>query len=109
MEKEQFNSNGATHFINLDYGYQIDDKQSIHLISDYLKVKSNEYDQINYLYVPARKKWSIGTRYDWAINKDVSLSAVAKRFDVKDEPTPISADGKHYKGWNIYANLTYKF
>ncbi len=109
LEKEQFNSNGATHFINLDYGYQIDDKQSIHLISDYLKVKSNEYDQINYLYVPARKKWSIGTRYDWAINKDVSLSAVAKRFDVKDEPTPISADGKHYKGWNIYANLTYKF
>lgn len=109
LEQEQFNSNGATHFINMDYGYRINNKHSIHLIADYLKVKSNDYDEINYLYVPARKKWSIGARYDWAINKDLSLSAVAKRFKVTDKPTPTDRDGKRYTGFNIYANLNYNF
>lgn len=109
LQEETFNSNGATHFINMDYGYRFNDKHSLHFVADYLRVKSNDYDQINYLYVPARKKWSIGVRYDWVIDKNLSLSTVAKRFKVTDNPTPIEPDGKDYKGWNISANLQYQF
>ena len=109
LEAEAFNSNGSTNYIGVDYGYYFDQKQNIHLTVDYLKINDNKYDQINALYVPARSKWSIGARYQYAFNNQLNASLSAKHFRVKDRPSPYTPDGQDFKGWNIFASLNYQF
>lgn len=117
---EQFNSNGDSHFINLDYGYRLNDHHSLHLMGSYLKIDGNEYDRVNSLYLPSRQKWSVGTRYSAQINKQLSLSLQAKYFQLKEATSPhyaqtttgsptIEEYGEKYNGWNISANLQYQF
>ncbi len=79
------------------------------MIGDYLKVGNNDYDEINFLYLPAREKWALGVRYDWDITQKVSLSTIIKGFNISDEATPFDPDGKEYDGWNAYLSLKYNF
>ena len=108
LEIEQFNSNGATHYANLGYVLSFKRKHSIGTSADYLKVKSNSYDQINALFMPARTKVGIGMNYNYKITPNTQLSLSAKRFKMKDEATPYLAR-QNYRGWNVFGSLKHQF
>ncbi len=116
---EKFNSNGDSHSFGLNYTYKINDKHSVGILGNYLNINGNDYDYVNSRYLPERKKWSIGARYNMKVNKDLSLSLQAKRFALKEAESPhyrMTANGlttenrdENYHGWNISANLQYGF
>lgn len=108
LEAEQFNSNGGSHWLNVGYSWRFKDKHNIGTSVDYLKIKSNSYDQINALYVPARTKVGVGANYQYQITPQAQLSLSAKRFNMKDDPTPY-LDKQEYRGWNMFGSLSYQF
>ena len=108
LEVENFNSNGSSHFVNASYGHRLTPRSMIRATADYLKIGQNSYDQINVLYVPARKKWSIGGQYSQQIGQNLNASVSVKRFKMKDNASPYLPK-QDYKGWNMYATLQYQF
>lgn len=108
LEAEQFNSNGGSHWLNVGYSWYFKDKHNVGTSVDYLKIKSNSYDQINALYIPARTKVGVGANYQYQITPQAQLSLSAKRFNMKDDPTPY-LDKQEYRGWNMFGSLGYQF
>lgn len=108
LEAEQFNSNGGSHWFNLGYDVYLNNKHSIGASADYLKIKSNDYDQINALYVPARTKTGIGLNYQYEFSPKTRFSLSAKHFKMNDDATPY-LDKQSYKGWNMFSSINYTF
>lgn len=108
LEIEDFNSNGKTHHLNAGYVYRFSPVNSVSLIADYLKIDGNSYDQINILYVPARKKWSVGMQYRHQLLNNLNMNVSIKRFRMQDDASPYLPE-QTYKGWNVYSGLTYQF
>lgn len=108
LEIEQFNSNGNTLSANIGYSYRLKPNANIGLTADYLKVGSNSYDQINALFVPKRKKWSVGANYRHQWSNKLTASISAKRFKMHDDESPYISE-QDFKGWNVSASLKYMY
>ncbi len=109
LEKERFNSNGESHFLALDWAYKWHPQHVLHVLADYLDIARNEYDQINSLFIPRRKKWGVGLRYDYHISSRSSISVSAKHFRMEDEQSPNRPTGEDYDGSNVYLLASIEF
>ncbi|UOP04240.2 hypothetical protein [Conchiformibius kuhniae] len=108
LEQEAFNSNGSSHALNLGYSLNFKQRHNIGAAADYLKIKSNGYDPINALYIPARTKTGIGINYQYQITPKSQIAVSAKRFWMKDGSTPY-LDKQNYRGWNLFSSIKYQF
>ncbi|MEW6312991.1 MAG: hypothetical protein AB1513_02915 [Pseudomonadota bacterium] len=109
LQQESANSNGDSTYLSLDWSKVWQGQHTFHVVADYLEIRANSYDQINDLYNAGRNKLSMGVGYDYAFNRNGSVSLQVKQFEMTDKATPATLRDTEYRGNNVSLNLRYAF